>query len=676
MSLPGAPAAMNPLTMKLGDDPQVIRLPAEPITVGRSSQNAIAIMDASLSRVHCELRRVDGVVLVKDMGSRNGTLVNGNVVKEARVSGGDRIDVGICRIQVIAEGADFKLEVSAGKGSATPRVAGAETKRIQEAARTVENLPKAGGTRSDVVGWGKRSGGNSAVLAGVVFAVLLIVVVVLVTRGKKEAARAVATDPWRGFDYPAGADISKDWKAAPGTPSTLTLAPGREGNGLEVARKPGEKGLGEAWGPRKAVEARKAYRLTAYVRAMGGTAGLRIGWCRAGDAKPFAWSGTGLSAEEGDAGGTWPVPEGAAEAQISCVVAGDAPRATFDDVDLAEATLADRPPMAGRGVRAVFEAPGVFYFAARESAWIPASVGVDGADASCSLDARRTATGGTYGIPNPSGSGTAVTVEEERDAEGDGFVLRFKSKGGSAQLTIATGDALIEGRQLAEKSRTGRLVVGKAGGRVALELRPDAEVSVEDGRVVVRFPTEQFEMAFLPEGAGKVQAGLEEAAKAEAAGQYGKALELYDAVVEKNPKGELGAAAAERAETIRGIAQGGLARARDFRSDAEFSGKSSACDDAVKEYLEVETEFDGTEYAAQARAEREATEELRKQIASEIADSEVGRMLAAAEAYLNEGRLALARAFCEAVQDRTSDPDAAARAESLLQRIAGKESDR
>lgn len=676
MALTGAPAAMTPLTMKLGDDPKVIPLPAEPITVGRSSQNGIAIMDASLSRVHCEIRRADGVILVKDLGSRNGTLVNGEAVKESRVSGGDRIDVGICRIQVIAEGASFKLEVSAGKGSSTPRVAGADTKRIQETARTSENLGRAGVSRVDVVSWGRRGGGSPALVAGVVFAALVVVVAGVVLKGKKRAGPVVVTDPWRGFDYAAGADISKDWKAAPGTPTTVALAAGREGNGLEVARKPGESGLGEAWGPRKAVQARKAYRLTAYLRPTGGMAGLRVGWCRAGEERPFAWSGTGLTGEEGDAGGTWAVPEGAAEAQISCVVAGDAGRAVLDDVDFAEANLPDRPPIAGRTIRAVFEAPGIFYFAAREAAWIPAAVGVEGADASCSIGSSRTAAGGTYGLPNPSGSTAAVTVEEERDAEGDGFVLRFKSKGAGARLAIASAEALADGRALTEKTRSERVVVGRAGGRVALELRPEAEVAVEDGRVVIRFPAEQFEVAFLPEGAGKVQAGLEEAAKAEAARQYGKALELYDAVVEKNPKGELGAAAAERADAIRAIAAAALKRARDLRSDAEFSGKSPVCDDAVREYLAVEADFDGTEYAAQARAEREATEELRGQLSSEMATSEVGRLLAAAEAYLNEGKLALARAFCEAVQDRTGDPDAAARAESLLQRIAGKEIDR
>ncbi|MEK7467505.1 MAG: FHA domain-containing protein [Planctomycetota bacterium] len=667
---------MTPLMMKLGDDPRVIPFPAEPITVGRSSQNAIAIMDASLSRVHCELRAVDGAILVKDMASRNGTLVNGATVKETKVKGGDRIDVGICRIQVIAEPGGFKLQVSAGSGSGAPKIEGAETRKLKEAAKTIENLSRSGGSRSDVVGWGKRGGGNAGIAAGAVFVVLVIVVAALVLKGKKQTGPVVVSDPWRTFDYAAGADFSKDWKAAPGTPSALALVPGRDGNGLEVARKPGEKGLGEAWGPRKPVEARKAYRLTAFVRASGGTAGLRIGWCRTGGDTPFAWSGTGLSAEEGDAGGTWPVPEGAAEAQISCVVAGDAPRAVFDDVDLAEATLADRPPVAGRGVRAVFEAPGVFYFAARESAWIPAAVGVDGADASCSLDAKRTATGGSYGIPNPSGSGAAVTVEEDRDAEGDGFVMRFKSRGGSAQLSFAAGEALVDGRPVAEAVKTGRAVVGKAGGRVALEFRPDAEISLAGNRVVIRFPGEQFEVAFLPEGAGKVQAGLEEAAKAESARQFGKALALYEAVLERNPKGELGAAAAGRADALREIADSGLRKARDLRSDAEFSGQSTACDDAVREYRAIETDFDGTEFAAQARSEREATEELRKQIASEMADSEVGRLLTSAEAYLNEGRLALARSFCEAVQDRTNDPDAAARAESLLQRIAGKESDR
>ncbi|MCE9581026.1 MAG: FHA domain-containing protein [Planctomycetes bacterium] len=668
---------MAPLQIKLGDDPRVIPLPSEPITVGRASQNAIAILDASLSRVHCELRRVDGTILVKDMGSRNGTLVNGSAVKEAKISGGDRIDVGICRILVLAEQGDFKLEISVGKGaSAAPRTDSSDTRRLKEAAQTIENLPRTSSGKGDTVGWGKRSGGSAGLVAGVVFLALVVVVGIAVVKSRKKAGAVVVTEPWRGFDYAVAADYSKDWRTAPGSPTTLALAPGREGNGLEVARKPGERGLGEAWGPRMAVEPRKAYRLSAWAKAAGGTAGLRVGWCRTAEDSPFSWSGTGLSAEGGDVGGTWPVPEGAAFAQIACVVAGDAPRAVFDDVDFAVAALADRPPVAGRTVRAVFEAPGVFYFAARESAWIPAVVGIEGADASCSIDARRTAAGGTYGIPNPSGSATAFTVEEERDSEGEGFLLHFKTKGSGALLFLATPEATVDGHPIAESVRTGRAVVGKAGGRVAIEMRPDAEIDVTEGRVVVHFPKDEFEIAFLPEGAGKVQAGLEEAAKAEAAKQYGKALALYDSVVEKNPKGELGAAASERAEAIRGVADAALGRARDRRCDAEFSGKSAECDEAVKEYLSVEADFDGTEYAAQARAERESTEELRKQIASEMADSEVGRLLAAAESYLNEGRLALARAFCEAVQDRTSDPDASSRADSLLQRIESKEHDR
>ena len=442
---------------------------------------------------------------------------------------------------------------------------------------------------------------------------------------------------------------------------------------MELTRKAGESGLAVALGPQMPVGARKAYRLSSWCRPIGGHAGLRIGWIAAGAEVPFAWSGTGLSDGEGERGGTWFAPEGAATAQIECVVAGDIARAAFDDVDFAEAALSDRPPVVGRAVQAAFESPGVFFLATRNSAAVRGAVGIEGADATCAVNAKRTATGGSYEIPNPAG-GATIGVTEERDAEGEGFVVKYHARGSGVRLTLATGEAEVDGRLVAEPVKTARVTVGRGGGRVVLDLRPDAEVQVRDGHVLVRFPGADFEVAFLPEsGGGLAHAGLEEASKAESTRQFGKALQLYDAIVERNPKGDLGTAAAERAEALRTQADAGLRRARYRRSDAEFTGKVQSCDDAVTEYMAIEREFDGSEYAAQARAEREGTEELRKQLSTENSDPEVAKLMALANAYFNEGRLALARAYCEAVLDRTTDPDAAVEVDGLLQRIDAKE---
>ena len=72
-----------------------IPLPDGEATVGRDPANAVAIVDPSVSRKHCLLRRhEDGRFQIKDLDSRNGTLVNGLPVKEQWLRHGDEIATG------------------------------------------------------------------------------------------------------------------------------------------------------------------------------------------------------------------------------------------------------------------------------------------------------------------------------------------------------------------------------------------------------------------------------------------------------------------------------------------------------------------------------------------------------------------------------------------------------
>ncbi|WP_049721956.1 FHA domain-containing protein [Gilvimarinus polysaccharolyticus] len=57
--------------------------------VGRSSDCDISLAAAHLSRRHAELNVIDGVLYVKDLGSANGTFLNGRQVTESRVKRGD-----------------------------------------------------------------------------------------------------------------------------------------------------------------------------------------------------------------------------------------------------------------------------------------------------------------------------------------------------------------------------------------------------------------------------------------------------------------------------------------------------------------------------------------------------------------------------------------------------------
>ena len=64
------------------------------ITIGREASNGIAVTDPSVSRKHCLLSGQDGKFRVRDLDSRNGTLVNGVGVKEQWLQQGDEIATG------------------------------------------------------------------------------------------------------------------------------------------------------------------------------------------------------------------------------------------------------------------------------------------------------------------------------------------------------------------------------------------------------------------------------------------------------------------------------------------------------------------------------------------------------------------------------------------------------
>jgi transcriptional regulator with GAF, ATPase, and Fis domain len=63
-------------------------------TIGRDPASAVAIVDPSVSRKHCVVRREDDRFQIKDLDSRNGTLVNGTPVKEQWLRHGDEIATG------------------------------------------------------------------------------------------------------------------------------------------------------------------------------------------------------------------------------------------------------------------------------------------------------------------------------------------------------------------------------------------------------------------------------------------------------------------------------------------------------------------------------------------------------------------------------------------------------
>ena len=66
------------------------------IIVGREVKCHIMLNDNSVSRQHSSVTRLAEGYLLKDMGSSNGTYVNGHRIQEALLKDGDRISIGDC----------------------------------------------------------------------------------------------------------------------------------------------------------------------------------------------------------------------------------------------------------------------------------------------------------------------------------------------------------------------------------------------------------------------------------------------------------------------------------------------------------------------------------------------------------------------------------------------------
>jgi hypothetical protein len=75
------------------------------VLIGRSPSAAVKLDDPTVSRVHARIERRDASVFVEDLGSRNGTLVNGKpIAREALLVPGDRVRIGSTDIIFVGTG--------------------------------------------------------------------------------------------------------------------------------------------------------------------------------------------------------------------------------------------------------------------------------------------------------------------------------------------------------------------------------------------------------------------------------------------------------------------------------------------------------------------------------------------------------------------------------------------
>lgn len=95
-----------------------------PLVIGRDASAQIALPFEGVSRRHAEIVAGDGALLViRDLGSTNGTVVNGAPIDRHILSSGDRIHVGAIELE-------FRLATDADR------------KRVQQARVAIEQLAR------------------------------------------------------------------------------------------------------------------------------------------------------------------------------------------------------------------------------------------------------------------------------------------------------------------------------------------------------------------------------------------------------------------------------------------------------------------------------------------------------------------------------------------------------
>jgi hypothetical protein len=80
------------------------------VTIGRGSDCDVVLPERQVSRYHAEIERDDGGYLLRDLGSKNGTCVNGQEVRDKpyRLKDGDEIQIALC-VKMGFVGADATL---------------------------------------------------------------------------------------------------------------------------------------------------------------------------------------------------------------------------------------------------------------------------------------------------------------------------------------------------------------------------------------------------------------------------------------------------------------------------------------------------------------------------------------------------------------------------------------
>jgi len=113
------------------------------LIIGRSSELDIVLVEDMVSRKHAKISITGGKISIEDLGSTNGTFVNGEKVKTSRLKEGDRILVGTSILKLVKAGANAPELSDAQVKQNLEQVAAVQSQRQTKTAMTgkIEEVP-------------------------------------------------------------------------------------------------------------------------------------------------------------------------------------------------------------------------------------------------------------------------------------------------------------------------------------------------------------------------------------------------------------------------------------------------------------------------------------------------------------------------------------------------------
>ena len=115
---------------------ETIALAGEPLLIGRLAECGLKLSDGKVSSRHARVESVDSRWRITDLGSSNGTTVNGAAIETLLLSPGDLVQIGDQQLQFVAEDGLAAPAASVGTAAPPPRVVGSpEEIQLVEAMR-------------------------------------------------------------------------------------------------------------------------------------------------------------------------------------------------------------------------------------------------------------------------------------------------------------------------------------------------------------------------------------------------------------------------------------------------------------------------------------------------------------------------------------------------------------